>query len=428
MVNMERCGPLCIVVAPLFALLSYILLHTRGMLLDPDGWAAWQGAVSLATGGGYRYFSGNPIVAWPPLYSAYLSLWTIILGPTGWSLLVANGVLIVLQAFGWIRLALIITVDSGLRLSSGTLLLLAVYLGLFVPLHQQELFAQDLVYCLLPAYLTVLWKLVSGTKLEHDTGAFSLLATLGAMLWLAHNTAIVFVVGASFMLAARRPRSWHSLSLAAATLTIPALCWLTVRLALGQTGSHHIGIGAGRYDALTYISQLLEGVGQLFLPPRFGAPFIAVLILLATVIILVRWREASGLRYGAVMTLYSTLGILLLFSSTWVTSPLTSSRQILFVVLILVPLAYVTAVPFHPRIAKAVMVVTLVPQLYWTALYVSHQQTDGRRSVVNSPTDALVPPNAYISRQYLVGPPVETSTGLLISPVAFEEPRNRQDE
>lgn len=83
------------VIATLVAAALFILLHWQGIGLSGDGWALWQAAVSLGEGHGYRTFSGEPIVSWPPLYSVYLAFWNALLGPTGAGLVVANGVLIV---------------------------------------------------------------------------------------------------------------------------------------------------------------------------------------------------------------------------------------------------------------------------------------------------------------------------------------------
>src|SRR5262245_48546051 len=82
----------------------YAINHRAGIGLEPDGWASWQGAVSINDGLGYRYFSGNEIVAWPPLYSFYLAAWISLLGPTGLGLIIANGVLITAQSMVWVWL------------------------------------------------------------------------------------------------------------------------------------------------------------------------------------------------------------------------------------------------------------------------------------------------------------------------------------
>lgn len=137
--------------AAFVAAVAYVLAHPAGMPIDPDGWAVWQGAVSISTGHGYTYFLGNPVTAWPPLYSAYLALWTWLLGPTGWSLLAANFVLIVLQAALWMGFALVVTERQSDESPTVPAMLLAAVLGIVVTLHQRDVFCQNLVYLLLPA-------------------------------------------------------------------------------------------------------------------------------------------------------------------------------------------------------------------------------------------------------------------------------------
>ena len=100
-------------VAAVIALSALALLNCRGIDLTPDGWAYWQGAVSLVEGKGYRYFSGNPIVAWPPLYSLYLAAWILVTGPTGLGLVIGNAFLISIQAWLWCYVLLTIWCDTG---------------------------------------------------------------------------------------------------------------------------------------------------------------------------------------------------------------------------------------------------------------------------------------------------------------------------
>ena len=71
--------------------------------LDPDSSAAWQGAVWIVAGKGYASSSGNAIHSWPPLYSLYLALWIAVIGPTAWTLLISNAVLVLLQSVLWVR-------------------------------------------------------------------------------------------------------------------------------------------------------------------------------------------------------------------------------------------------------------------------------------------------------------------------------------
>lgn len=398
------------------------------MPLDPDGWAAWQGAVSLATGHGYTYFSGNPIAAWPPLYSAYLALWTLLLGPTGGSLLVANGLLVVLQAFLWMKMATTIARDAGSDPSAGTTAPLSVLVGLVVALHQREVLGQNLVYTLLPLYVLGLWKLLHADRTAREVRITGLLALLGSLLCLAHNTAAVFVVAAAAMVGLNWPVKWRLFGYSGVLVAVPGLCALAVRSLLGQPGSHRVGIGAGQYDGLTYGWHFFDGIGRIFAPEKFGASLVMAAVLCAVTLVLVFRNPgpARGLRFASRFTLLSAVLLVLLFTSVWVTSPL-SGRHVLFAVLIVGPLACLEAARGAPRIARMAILLLLLPQLYWTGLAALGLETSWRTdpALARLPTDWRVPSRAYLSRDYRSGPPVETGAGLLVAPFNFEEPRGR---
>jgi hypothetical protein len=217
-----------------------------------------------------------------------------------------------------------------------------------------------------------------------------------------------------------------------------------MRFALGQTGSHHIGLGAGQNTALVYAVQLLDGLGQLFVPPRLGAPFVAIMLFVAIIFWLVRSTASSGLRFGATFALYSTAIVFVLFNVTWVAAPLTGTRQTIFVVLILAPLGYLTGSASKPRMATAVLAMAVAGQLYWTTLHAlgraqiptvywasldeALRQNGSSREFgpADFPNDSVVPADAYISPAYPVGPPLATSKGLLIAPMSYEEPVDRR--
>lgn len=198
--------------AALVAAVAYVLVHLAGMPIDPDGWAAWQGAVSIASGQGFTYFSGNPVTAWPSLYSSYLAVWTWLLGPTGWSLLIGNGVLMVVQAVLWTRFALAVMEKQADELLASPDILLAALLGIFIALHQLDVFCQNLVYLLLPAYFEALWRLMRRPEAGFPARHLCLIGLRGALLWLTHNTAIVFVLAAAFVVWVRRRLSLRSIA------------------------------------------------------------------------------------------------------------------------------------------------------------------------------------------------------------------------
>ena len=79
----ESALPIC---GGLVAATICLLMLTPGITVDPDGWAYWEGSVSILNGNGYRFFGGQPIVDFPPLFSLFLSLIQSVGGVSGWSL------------------------------------------------------------------------------------------------------------------------------------------------------------------------------------------------------------------------------------------------------------------------------------------------------------------------------------------------------
>ena len=103
---------------------------------------------------------------------------------------------------------------------------------------------------------------------------------------------------------------------------------------------------------------------------------------------------------------------------SWVI-PSMVGRFVLFVPLILVPLAYLTAVPRWPRAANAALGLAVAASLYWTASW-SYRQFTLDLAGLGYPSD-FMPFRAYMTRDYRSGPDVETPRGLLVPPHATDE-------
>jgi len=413
--------------APLIALLAFAALHGKGIGMIQDGWAAWQGAVSIAQGHGYTYFTGNPIVAWPPLYSTWLALGTLLCGPTGLSLVLSNGLLIVLQAWAWMRLVLRLARDTDIRLSLVPQLLLAAFLGLFLAVNQMQVFSHVLVYLFLPLYLGALWSCLDREALRPVD--LMLPVVLGTALVLTHNTAVVFVGMAAIMLALRahgQPNLFVQLLMIAVPTVLPFVAWDLLRLVLNQTGSHHVGLGAGKYGPLDYLLQLIGGPAALLVSDRAGIAYGAALALWGLAAWLCRNAEARALRFAAQFALGAGILLFALFNVTWVFNTLSSPRYILFVPLLLVPVTFLTALPLAPRTASLVLALLLLPQLYWTGQWTARQQRSTFAEL--DVPGGFAPIDGYLSRDYLTGPTVRTPRGLLMPPLAGEEPKDRQHD
>lgn len=420
--------------APAVALLCVALTHWKGMPLGADGWALWQGAVSLATGHGYSYFSGQPVLAWPPLYPLYLALWTLVLGPTGLSLVVAHGALIVLQAWLWAWLFRRIACDSGLPLTGTAQLLLSVFLGLFLCQTQPTVLAHTLVYTLLPLLLWALWRLVLRPPPRQERAYLALGIAVSGLLLLSHNAAIVFVAAAAAIVALRQPLSLRSIAGAAGLFLVPCLVWTLTRYSLGQSGSHHIGWGAGLFGPAAYLGQMVSGVGDLLLPSRSDAKLAALPLLLAAAALLSLtdrpFRQGLGLRLGLGFVAFAALFTLVLFTLSFVSNLLSSARFIGFLPLILLPLVFQAAEGRWPRTARIALLGLIAVQAYWTGL-------GARNQWMRSPAElgfvqdweetSFVPLDARIDRSYRGRPPLATDKGILVAPPSFEEmPGRRQ--
>ena len=397
------------VVAAVVALAVYAVLHWTGTGMISDNWAYWQGAISLSTGNGYTYFAGPRIEAWPPLFPLYLALWVLAFGPYGWVLIVANGLLIVLQAALWTRLARRLADDTGIAVPGYVWLLLGLFVGLFVAVNQRYPFAQSLVYVLLPLLLGHLWAYTRG-----DVGKGTRLLLLAVVLPLVHTACFAFTGATALLIAVLGPRSSRGRVLAALVLVLPAAAWLAVRLVLGQSGSHCVGLGAGQYGPLAYALQLLHGPGRLLVPDRLGVP-IAVMALLWLVALglAVAGPASRLLRFGLAFAGLALGGLFVLFNVAWISASI-GGRFVLFVPLLFVPLLCLATAPRAPRLVAGLLVVAMLPQLYWFGVWAQEQRiTD--RLFAEDPT-AFLPHAAYATRDHLSGPPIRRDGRLLVAP------------
>jgi hypothetical protein len=371
----------------------------------------------LVEGKGYRYFSGNPIVAWPPLYSLYLAVWILVTGPTGLGLVIANAFLISIQAWLWCYVLLTIWCDTGEETGSPSRLAVAVYIGLFTAVTQQGVLADVLKYSLAPLLLLATWE-VRRTDASVSSAQWTALAAVaGSLALLAHSSSVVFIVASAVMVGTTRVpwRRWD----AAIVATVPLLVWVTVRQLMGQSGSHAIGVGVGHYDSTTYLLQLVRAAGSLLAPNQYGLPFLAVGAgLVLTTVMVQRPAGNPALRFAALFVGMSAMFTYALFNLVWVRDPI-GERFLLFFPIILVPF-WVLASARGPLAGFVVCsLFILLPLLCWTGAGIWIRNTATFENL--GFPEGFAPRSARVSSSYPQGPPRETATGLLLSPLAWEE-------
>lgn len=407
------------VIATLVAAALFIVLHWQGIALSGDGWAMWQAAVSLGDGHGYRTFSGEPIVSWPPLYSAYLVFWNALLGPTGASLVAANGVLIVAQAWLWSRLIGRLIADGGPALPTKVAMVVGVFIGAFIAVNQMVVLAHNIVYLLLPLYLGALWNF---SRQRRPTRDAAVLVVVGTLLMLSHNSCIAFIAAAGVVVICHPGLSSKpgQFLLSAMAVGTPIMLWVALRLLLGQSGSHSFGWDAGRYSAGDYMLQLLSGPGDLLVSGRYHAGLAGWLVLCAVAVFFARTRQAGPVRFALIFTAAAGATLFVLFNITWIYDDLSSPRFVMFAPLLLLPLIVGVALPRYPATTTIMAALLLVPQLYWAGAWV-HRQFGATLAELDHPR-SFVTHASYISRSHLDGDPTPKPDGALVAAPRHVEP------
>ena len=422
----------------LCATVTAVLIFRDGIEITPDGWAYWQGSVSLLESGQYSYFrEGEPIRLWPPAYSAYLAGCQALLGVSGRTLVIANVLLIALAAALWTALNLYILRPFLLKCHDSSRYLIAVYLALYFAVALRFLLATNLLYVWMPVFFAA----VIALRAQASPTRFALLAlvaaTTGAAALLTHNSALAILPVAGLMALANRTMSLSfRLATGTAVVVLAVVPWYVVRMYLGQGGSHEMGWGAARYGPIEYGLQLLNGLCYLVAskPGILIGPGIALILVRVTI----RARGVSTARLRAISNSVWCAAVpcallYLMFNVTYIYDSL-SGRFLLFAPALLVPLALVgwrwdasfkakeTSLGPVNRYAAICLIVVMA---------VSLQRSMKRIAEVEEPATPHASNVHYtdtISAHFLDDSPQPTKGGMvLISPPQYDFSENSSD-
>jgi hypothetical protein len=302
-------------------------LTRRGLLLTPDGWAYWEGAVSLLSGRGYAYFGGQPIHAFPPLFSGLIALASAMLGVSGATLAVLLAWIAACAAFGWTVLYVRWSGDSSARFWKTTI---AIATALWVGFWCQSLLADTLGLALIAP---VSWAVARCGERGRDgapvvgTGALVTLAvSLGALVVTRHaGLALVPAAATVALVISWRAPAIRRQGIVIAAIVIPLAIAAIVAAAVGQLHSRTVALGVARYTPADYAEQIANGFADLVAHPvlRAGKWVVAIVSAIAFVLALARLRArndeaARGTLAVAALALLGLLSTAVLFNLTWV--------------------------------------------------------------------------------------------------------------
>lgn len=411
--------------AGLVTLLLSALFLRKGIVLSPDGWGYWEGAVSLLYGNGYTYFGGEPIIAFGPLFSLYLAGIQWVIGIHGWALSVGVTLLAALTSSAWVYLFARLSNPNARWLNS---LIFALYSAAFVSFYYRYLLSETLFLFLLALLFLQVLQFYQQAQ-SHNPSVRSLLTlNLCLLLLLAcRNSMLTFVPGLVLTLfySQRAAPLRHRLLPPALTGLLAVVGWFGLRELLGQTASHKVGLG-GHFTSQQYGIQIINSLASLLGPDALGlrwgalgAVVVAMGVIAYTLLIQkkqVQTSEQRVLLYLFGILLSSAAGLYLLFNLIYLADPLTG-RFLWFLVLGILGFlaAWTTWMPSNQTKYVVLTVVVVIA----AAQFIRTSRTLANELQSASPPPDMVALRETIRPDYWSGPPIVTDSYTLIAPPTY---------
>lgn len=411
-----------ILLASLSSTFLFLIIFRDGLGIGPDGWAFWQGAYTLLETGEYKYLSGAPIIAWPPLYSAYLAVFMAAFGNHGYSLLIAQAVLVAAGAAGWTRLFFYVYRDQ-IAISMRLQVLLAImFIVMNLGLNSGGIFSNNMMVSLFPfLYLSAAYTFWD--KSERRI-IFTLVYLLTSMIIVnVHNSSVIIIASISVVAFFYTKGTLPARILSFFFASLPAAsAWLIVRYAFGLSREHKL-VG-GRFSFAEYAHHMIEGIGYYF------APFSAAYAVGALALILLSISVATCLKSERITAFFLTiflftLGQWVVFSLVWIENSL-NFRFLRIQILAMALLLFV----IHPRRFFAVV---FVFSIYTSAITVkrsldwSFVLERGKPNIAKE-ADEIVAGNERISRLPAPGQQVLDGSIVLVRPPYYPWEETSQRE
>lgn len=305
------------------------------MPFNHDGWFYWQGSVSILRGLGFRDFTGQPITAWPPLFSVYLAFCQLWLGVSARSIALSTAFAAAAAVGTWSILLAWFARERG-RAPRDVLCALA-FLGAVLALCARNVRSENLFHAVLPLLLLFTLRARVSTTPRRFLFESSLAGTALLVSLLIRNASLAFWPAVLAVLLQHTRLPWRTRAAACGLVSALALpVWLAVRAWLGQLEVHPVVLG-GRYGFADYFVQLVAGIDR-----NTGLQFVGLPLLVLLSVSLLRGDSAGANarppaelgRAALLFTAVAACALLALFNLTWIHDK-PEARFTLFVTLIL---------------------------------------------------------------------------------------------
>lgn len=209
--------------------LSFAVINYNGLQINPDGWAYWQGGVTMSYWGGFRYFSGAIINAWPPGYSILIGIGTAIVGAYAWVIIAVNAFGVAVGTWGFARH--MIKKNNYTLEHIGAVQLFTVF---SVFLYYGHLVHPNIfIAALIPYYFNLIEKQIASQGRISKYYVYAVACSMA----LLHNTGIVVACLGGVMIISRLGLKHGVLWVSKILAVIAALRWAIAAI-LGQTAVH----------------------------------------------------------------------------------------------------------------------------------------------------------------------------------------------
>lgn len=432
-------GELLALAGGMVAMLFSLVLQWPGAVLSADGWAYWEGSLSLLAGEGYRYLDAGPIVAWPPGFSAYLALWQLVFGVSAGTLVFAHAFAIGVAAAIWIAVARRLVPAHPSMPLPPALVAVAVLLAIVLPICLRTVLSESLFMVWLGAAIGVTTRgdAASAEGPESTPRGLrrtTLLALLAGGLMLTRHVGVAFLPALLWLewRSRRHPRLTDRTRLLIGVAAAVGL-WFAVRVWLGLLDNNpRMSIDANAPAALLLNMQAnLVALVSCFLPKSLaGVAFVAVLVSLLILVPGLGGRRSRTTRTAASALPAATLLAAGCAAVTWALFGVSGRRIVLPVaaMLILVAAQWGARSRRRParRFVNALLIAFALVQLGRVAYWGYHAATAGReglswsatlvrpcspdRECVLGPNDVVPPDYPWIDRRTESAAPISRPT------------------